>query len=319
MGQSKNEGSLKKAQTDTTATAAKMSNIDGNATTKGADLQGIPPELRSLAQEARKYTSAEEFVKAQVSKETGFTDYHQAPRADKTPVAQRMDDGGDFSLSEVVSGKSTAPSDFFDKNVGARYYSYDNLEGRQSATAIDNVRRALKSGKKDVTITAYRTVPDDVKVDSLQNGDWISFSKEYATQHGERRFDGKYKIIEQEVKPDEVWWDANDINEWGYDNGKGGNRVTQTQRESQLTDLWNKAQGVRKMSELDLADAVSKELTNYDATPLTVNGKMDLSSSDVDFRLMELKDIVEKKALTKEQVQEAADLLNQVGIDVTKL
>ena len=217
-------------------------------------------EADPLIEEAKKYKSAEEFVEVQVSKETGFRDYHQAPRADKTPVEERMEEGGDFSLREVVAGKSTAPDDFFDSKVGARYYMYDNLEGRQSETAIDNIRRAEANGITDRTITAYRTVPDGVDIESLQNGDWVSFSKEYATQHGERRFDGKYKIVEQEVSPDEVWWDVNDINEWGYDDGSGEKRITQNARKQQLTDIWNKAQEAPKKAE---ADPLIEEAKKY--------------------------------------------------------
>ena len=29
------------------------------------------------------------------------------------------------------------------------------------------------------------------------------------------------RIIEQEVDNDDIWWDGNDINEWGYNDGKG--------------------------------------------------------------------------------------------------
>ncbi len=200
------------------------------------------PELQPLYNEALKYKSADEFIDSKIAKETDFADYHQAPRMDKAPVAERMEDGGDFSLREVANGKTTAPSDFFDERVGARYYMYDNLEGQQSFTAINNIIRAEKNGIKDRTITAYRSVPKNVKVDKLQDGDWVSFSKEYAEQHGMRRFDGKYKLIEQEVSPDDVWWDANDINEWGYDTGKVNRRKTVEERKKELKDIWNKAQ-----------------------------------------------------------------------------
>lgn len=197
--------------------------------------------VSSLEQEAKKYKSAEEFVQRTISKETGFKDSHVAPGFDNTPVKKKMDTGGDFSLKEVANGYSNQPSDYFDPKVGARYYGYDNLAGRQSETAINNIIRAEKNGITDRTITAYRTVPKDTNVTSLENGEWITFSEEYAKQHGLHRFDGKYKIIKQEVKPTEVWWDGNDINEWGFDNGKGGGRKTQMAREKELTDIWNKA------------------------------------------------------------------------------
>lgn len=159
--------------------------------------------------------------------DNSFRDGHAAPSKDTTPTAQKVEDGGDFSLTEVAQGFHNQPSDYFDERVGARYYGYDNQIGRESATAIGNVVRALKAGKKDVTVTAYRAVPKDIESSSLQNNDWVTFSKSYARQHGEHRFgEGEYKIVEQDVKPDDLHWDGNDINEWGYDNGKESLRST---------------------------------------------------------------------------------------------
>lgn len=68
-------------------------------------------------------------------------------------------------------------------------------------------------------------------------------------------------------------------------------------------------------SDTTLADAVARELSTYDATPLTVNGKISLSSSIDDFRLAQLKQLSETKALTPAQVQEAAALLEKRGIN----
>lgn len=147
-----------------------------------------------------------------------FRDGHRAPSYDGTPVEQRLDEGGDFSLEEVAKGQHNQPSDYFSP-VGARMYGYDTLPGRQSETAINNIIRGLKAGKTDLTITAYRAVPADLPLDVLINGDWISFSEQYVIDHGESRFgEGNYKIIKQEVPIQDVWWDGNDINEWGYDN-----------------------------------------------------------------------------------------------------
>ena len=185
-----------------------------------------------LIEEARKYKSAEEFVDAKV-----FRDAHASPTFDDTPIKKRMEEGGDFNLLEVVKGQHNQPKDYFDTN-GPRYYSYNDQEGMESSTAIDNIKRAFNSGNLDgKTITAYRVVPNDVNVDKLIDGDWISFSKQYALNHGDSRFgDGAYKIIKQEVSPKDVWWDGNDIREWGYDTGK-----TKHLSRSELKDIWNKA------------------------------------------------------------------------------
>ncbi len=81
--------------------------------------------------------------------------------------------------------------------------------------AIDNVRNAIQ--KKDKTITMYRSVPSDVKEGSFRNGDWVTPSRAYAVDNAKLHGWGDdYNIIEQKVPVDDVWFDGNDIAEWGY-------------------------------------------------------------------------------------------------------
>lgn len=81
--------------------------------------------------------------------------------------------------------------------------------------AIDNVRNAIQ--KKAKTITMYRSVPSNVKEGSFRNGDWVTPSRAYAVDNAKvHGWGDNYNIIEQKVPVDEVWWDGNDIAEWGY-------------------------------------------------------------------------------------------------------
>lgn len=81
--------------------------------------------------------------------------------------------------------------------------------------AIDNVRNAIQ--KKTKTITMYRSVPSDVKEGSFRNGDWVTPSRAYAVDNAKLHGWGDdYNIIEQKVPVDDVWFDGNDIAEWGY-------------------------------------------------------------------------------------------------------
>jgi hypothetical protein len=58
---------------------------------------------------------------------------------------------------------------------------------------------ALKAkGKPDAEITIYRAVPKNVE--NINSGDWVTTSKQYAKQHGERTLDGDYKILTKKVK-----------------------------------------------------------------------------------------------------------------------
>jgi hypothetical protein len=173
-------------------------------------------DLDSVYEKAKQNSDFENFVEVM----SDFRDGHSAPSKDEGLTKEKLETGGDFSLMEVANGFHNQPSDYFEPKVGARYYGYDNNEGMQSFTAISNVIRALKAGKDNVTITSYRAIPLDIDLDSLKDYDWVTFSKGYAENHGEARFGEKtYKIIEQEVKLNDLWWDGNDINEWGYDTG----------------------------------------------------------------------------------------------------
>lgn len=81
--------------------------------------------------------------------------------------------------------------------------------------AIDNVRNAIH--KKANTITMYRSVPSDVKEGSFRNGHWVTPSRAYAVDNAKLHGWGDdYNIIEQKVPVDDVWFDGNDIAEWGY-------------------------------------------------------------------------------------------------------
>lgn len=94
------------------------------------------------------------------------------------------------------------------------------IRNRFMQESISNLRTAVRNGKK--TITMYRSVPSNIAEDSFRNGDWITPSRSYAIENAEVHGwgdAGQYRIIEQEVSIDDIWWDGNDINEWGYNDG----------------------------------------------------------------------------------------------------
>ena len=83
--------------------------------------------------------------------------------------------------------------------------------------AIENLRKVFQNKRQ--TITMYRSVPSSIKEGSFRNGDWVTPSYAYAVEntrvHG---WGNKYRIIEQEVPISDVWFDGNDIAEFGYGN-----------------------------------------------------------------------------------------------------
>lgn len=125
--------------------------------------------------------------------------------------------GSDVNLEDMALGYTPQPDDYFSH---PERYSQNTPHGLESVKAINTAIDAIKNGKKDVKVKVYRAVPTSVKEGKLRNGDWVTPSKKYAEMHGTNRLDGKYRIIEDEVPANQLWWDGNDANEFGFDDGK---------------------------------------------------------------------------------------------------
>lgn len=128
-----------------------------------------------------------------------------------------IENSPDVNLEDIALGYSLQPDDYFDN---PRAYMNNTAYGLESAHVIKNALDAIKNGEKDVKVKVYRAVPTSVKEGKLRNGDWVTPSKKYAEMHGDNRLDGKYRIIEDEVPANQLWWDGNDANEFGFDDGK---------------------------------------------------------------------------------------------------
>lgn len=127
---------------------------------------------------------------------------------------QNGDFEGDISLADFVRrGMDPGELEWLVSSPGE--YQRANKYRRESIEAIRKAK-ASKQGK----VTIYRAVQADVKEKSVRNGDWVTLSKAYAEYHISLQDWEKGRIIKQEVSIDDVWWDGNDVNEWGYDDGK---------------------------------------------------------------------------------------------------
>lgn len=125
--------------------------------------------------------------------------------------------GSDVNLEDIALGYAPQPDDYFSH---PERYSQNTPHGLESVKAINTAIDAIKNGEKDVKVKVYRAVPTSVKEGKLRNGDWVTPSKKYADIHGSNRLEGKYRIIEDEVPATQLWWDGNDANEFGFDDGK---------------------------------------------------------------------------------------------------
>jgi len=120
---------------------------------------------------------------------------------------------------EEYRGSHVAPNY---KTYGAPFYALDEMipkdvysqQGKRlygiGDSTIDHewYLPALKAkGKPDALVEVYRAVPKGIK--DINSGDWVTTSKKYATNHGERTLDGEYEIISKKVK-------ANTLSSEGY-------------------------------------------------------------------------------------------------------
>jgi len=124
----------------------------------------------------------------------------------------------DVNIEDIALGYSPQPDDYFNNPRG---YMYDTPHGLESSRALHTAMNAIRRGESPV-VKVYRAVPNDIKEGMFRNGDWVTPSLIYANNHGAARFGvGEYHIIKKEVPANQLWWDGNDINEWGYDDGQG--------------------------------------------------------------------------------------------------
>ena len=164
----------------------------------------------------------------EVARRKGYGDenneYRMQHRAPSNPgyesdEARRNDieNGPDVNLEDIALGYNRQPDDYF---TNPRGYGNDTPHGRESTDAVANALSSIRQGGRDVTVKVYRAVPTTMKEGKLRNGDWVTLSRRYAEMHGNHALNGKYRIMEDKVPAKDIWWDGNDVNEFGYDNGE---------------------------------------------------------------------------------------------------
>ena len=176
----------------------------------------------------------------EAAEKSGYTtnaDYkgsHYAPVAqidkeyftDLDKLQELQEESYDLNLYAIANGISLQPDDYFSPN-GARWYMYNDADGMESyraiKPAINSIQQQMEQYgevKEMPTITVYRAVPKSLKETKMQSGgQWVTPSYQYAVKHGNNALNGNYKIIKETVSAENLWWDANDIREWGFDDG----------------------------------------------------------------------------------------------------
>jgi hypothetical protein len=114
-------------------------------------------------------------------------------------------------LHDLTGGGQMYPADVYSPKAAQYYGTGYPMADKQ---AFDLARRVR--GNPNAEVTMYRAVPKDPSISSINAGDWVTLSKDYAKTHGESALMGNYKIISQKVKAKDLWTNADSIHEFGY-------------------------------------------------------------------------------------------------------
>lgn len=151
-----------------------------------------------------------------------------APLTKGLPVGASIKNVGDDLLSYRGSHKAPSPdfgAPLYDLTGSGQMYPADVYSAKAAQYYGTGYPKADKEafelakkvrGNPDAEVTMYRAVPKDEKITNINEGDWVTLSKDYAKNHGESVLGKDYKIISQKVKAKELWTNADSIHEFGY-------------------------------------------------------------------------------------------------------
>jgi hypothetical protein len=128
---------------------------------------------------------------------------HRAPSYDE--------EGIDKNMVDIAANKDQI-RESFNEQLRMNRDQYRN----ESAAAINEALSAIDKGEKPTV--------------------WVSLSESYVKVHGEHALNGNYRIMKEEVPAENLYWDGNDINEWGYDD-RSDYRYKNTKNNRKLNDL----------------------------------------------------------------------------------
>ena len=149
--------------------------------------------------------------------DTSYRMQHQ-PRGPDSDDPIRLDE-----LTRSTNGNTAGYPDDFYGSDGSRLYApgprFSGDEGGISNIESYNIAKKVR-GNPEGVVTIYRAVPNEDKINKINQGDFVTLSPKYAEVHGSsgygRSGNDPGKIISEEVKVKDVYWAGDDINEFGY-------------------------------------------------------------------------------------------------------
>ena len=183
---------------------------------------------------------------------------HEAPGPDFGAPLHDLTGGGQMYPADVYSPKALQYyGTGFDEADRKAFAIANSVKGNPDATVtmyravpkeLSNSEKLAKIEKDMATYMKRKTLPKDANtndgskwydsayeererlrqlpdepvksIDTINAGDWVTLTKDYAKQHGESVLNGKYKIISKKVKAKDLWTNADSIQEFGYNPSK---------------------------------------------------------------------------------------------------
>jgi len=179
-------------------------------------LPGFPDQSEEFNKPQIYYN--EKVGKKMLTKES--TDYRlqHKPRGPDDEYPVRLD-----NLTQTTTGESAGyPKDFYSWEGKRMYAPGPSFEGDEfgiANTESYNIINSVK-GNPDAEVTIYRAVPNEKNITKINPSDFVTLSKRYADLHAAGGYgrDGtdSGKVLELKVKVKDIYWDQNDVNEFGY-------------------------------------------------------------------------------------------------------
>ena len=129
-------------------------------------------------------------------------------------------------------------------------------------------------------------MPNNDKIKDINKGDFVTLSKKYAELHGASGY-GEYgndigKILEKKVKVKDIYWDQNDVNEFGYFPTKEENTVEDIQKQiqvkkSKIANTYDFIYNGKIVGQIEKRDEKFKGLNDYNLidTSISEGGPVD--------------------------------------------
>ena len=95
---------------------------------------------------------------------------------------------------------------------------YIQKYGKVPPNVDTNINRSKYYDMLNDKLNDLKNLPDDVVPKmKIENGNWVTISRDYAVKHGQANLGNRFRILSKTTNAKYLFTDGNSIHEWGYD------------------------------------------------------------------------------------------------------